>query len=367
MHLVRGSLLVLLVGLQVWVGGVPASAHQSATGLTPVIDGFTPAVEGVAVAVQASQDATLLTIEPAAGVEVEVLDADGRPWVRVTATTVEADLTSPAFHAGASPNGVVPEPLPGPDGDPWVVVGRDGRFQWFEHRLHPDGLEVDAEVLASDVAQDVSAWAVPLRVDGREVALEGRLRHVPVTGRVEPRLTSPRQLAPGVVVEVAAGPVPAFFLRNEGEVPVTVLSRDGAPYVVVDEAGAAVNVASATWVEQRRFDGAADPVRDGPQFEQVSATPSHSWLDARASLPGVLPSPQVRSAGREVVLREWSIPVQVGNELHAIEGASVWVPLPARDTTSTSLLGADQLQYAVAVGVAMVLVGVRLWRRRAGT
>lgn len=358
----RGALVlaIALLGLTT-ASAVPAAAHGAAPTLTPTIDGFSPDVDGVEASVQASQDATLLTIEPATGVVVEVLDDDGRPWARVTTTGVEADVTSPAFHAGTSPDGVVPDPLPAPQ-DPWRVVGREGRFQWFEHRLHPAGLEVAPEVLASDTVQDVASWSVPLRVDGRAVQLEGRLRHVPVTGRVEPRLRSARELADGVVVEVAPGPVPAFFLRNDSPVPVTVLSRDGAPYVVLDADGAAVNLASATWVEQRRLEGQPAEVPDAATFERISATPSHSWLDTRAALPGVLPDEEVRAAGREVALLTWSIPVEVGGELQRIEGESVWVPL-APDV-GPSLLAAGRLQYLVAAAFAFVLVVAWLWRRR---
>lgn len=350
-----------LAAVLLWPLATPAVAHQAAPTLTPVIDGFSPDVDGVRVTVQASQDATLLAIQPATGVLVEVLDTDGRAWARITSSRVEADVTAPAFHAGTSPNGVVPDPLPTSQ-DPWPVVGRDGRFQWFEHSLHPAELDVAPEVLASDTAQDVATWSVPLRVDGQDVVLQGRLRHVPVTGRVEPRLHTPREIAPGVAVEVAAGPVPVLFLRNGSDVRVTVLSRGGAPYVVLDAEGAVVNVASATWVEQRRFEGSTGAVPDGPEFQRLSATSSHSWLDTRAALPGLVPDEEVRAGGREVTLQQWAIPVEVDGQLQQIEGESVWVPLAAG--VDPPWLPAERLQYVVAVAAALVLVGVWVWRRR---
>lgn len=343
----------------------PVAAHETAATLTPVIDGFTPGVEGVEATVQASQEATLLALEPAGEVVVEVLDDQGVAWARVTSSVVEVDVTSRAFHAATSPSGSVPAELGEPD-QPWVEVARDGRFRWFEHRLHPAVLDVDPAVLSSDEAQDVASWSVPLRIDGEPVALEGRLRHVPVTGRLEPRLRDGRELAPGVVIEVAPGPVPAFFLRNDSDQPVTVLSREGSPYVVLDGRGARVNTASATWAEQPQAAVVdAAPAADGPVYEHVSATPSHSWLDARAALPGVVPSQDVRSSDREVTVREWSIPVQVGEELVAVRGELVWVPLGVREVAEAELvLRSVPWEYVVAALVAIVLLAVWLGRRR---
>lgn len=340
----------------------PATAHESAPSLTPVVDGFAPDVADVDVTVQASQDATLLAVVPSGGAVVELLGDDGEPWARITDAVVEADITSRSFHAATNANGLVPDPLPARD-DPWVVVGREGRFQWFEHRLHPAGFEVPSDVLASDRAQDVASWSLPMRVDGADVELRGRIRHVPVTGRVEPRLRTPRELAPGVVVEVAPGAVPAFFLRNDGAVAVTVLARDGSPYVVLDRDGAAVNVASPTWVEQRRFEGEVGPVADDVVLERISTTPSHTWLDSRAALPGIVPDEDVRAGGAEVVLRSWSIPVEVGGELRTIDGESVWVPLVARAGPGLQPRARGP-EYVVAAVVAAALVAVAVWRRR---
>lgn len=363
----RVLVAALAVGGLLAGGALHAVAHETAPTLTPVIDGFTPAVDRVDATVQASQDATLLTLEPAGGV-VEVLDDQGIAWARVTASVVEVDVTSRAFHAAMSPEGFVPADLEAPD-DPWVEVAREGRFQWFEHRLHPAALDVDPAVLASDEPQDVASWSVPLRIDGEPVALEGRLRHVPVTGRLEPRLRDGRELAPGVVIEVAPGPVPAFFLRNDSDRPVTVLSREGSPYVVLDGRGAQVNTASATWAEQPQaplFDPAGVAGTAGPAYERVSATPSHSWLDARAALPGLLPSADVRASDRPVRVGEWSIPVQVGEELVAVHGELVWVPLAAQEGTAGDAavgLWAVPLEYVVAALAGVVLLAVWLRRR----
>lgn len=374
MRSLRVLVAALVVGSVLMGGARQAAAHETARTLAPVIDGFRPAVDGVEATVQASQDATLLALEPAAGVVVEVLDDEGVAWARITSGVVEVDVTSRAFHAATNAGGSVPAALGEPD-QPWVEVARDGRFQWFEHRLHPAALAVDPAVLSSNEPQDVASWSVPLRVDGDAVALEGRLRHVPVTGRLEPRLQDGRELAPGVVIEVAPGPVPAFFLRNDSDQPVTVLSREGSPYVVLDGRGARVNTASATWAEQPQaaLFGAAGAAggagTDGPVYEHVSATPSHSWLDARAALPGVVPSVDVRASGREVTVREWSIPVQVGDELVTVRGELVWVPLAAQEAAETGverLLPSVPLEYAVAALVGVVLLVVRV-RRRQGT
>jgi hypothetical protein len=223
-------------------------------------------------------------------------------------------------------------------------------------------------VLTSNEERDVASWRVPLRVDGRPTNLLGRLRHVPVTGRVLPRLTVDRDLAPGVTVEVAAGAVPVFFVRNSSSTPVTVLASDGSPYAIVDPSGTRVNLASPTWQEQQRFGQVDDEggvaVPTEPTFETVSTQPAHSWLDTRAALPGILPGPEVRSSGREQVLRSWSIPFDIGGQPTSVTGELVWQPVLGAGGGGTSALGRSE--YLVAAAAALALAGFLLVRARRG-
>lgn len=362
--LVGPAVLVVLVA----VGLVPAStalAHETPSTIKPVIDGFQPEVAGVEATVQASQAATLVALEVASGTTVEVLDEDGRAWARVTSEQTEVDVTNPTYHASTNARGAVPDPLPDPD-VAWVVAARGPAFQWFDHRLHPEALDIDQDVLAGDEERDVANWRVPLRIDGSPTNLLGRLRHVPVTGRVLPRLTVDREVAPGVTVEVAAGAVPVFFLRNSSGAPVTVLAGDGSPYAVVDSSGVRVNLASTTWQEQQRFgevDDEGDPsVPSEPTFATVSTQPAHSWLDTRAALPGIVPSSEVRSSGREQVLREWSVPLDVGGQAVPVSGELVWQPVLGEGPAGPSALGRPE--YLVAAAAALGLAGLLLVRAR---
>ncbi len=362
---VRVVTVVVQVLLVVLAVGSVALGHETASSITPVVDGFTAdgaAVEVDAeVQVRASQDAAVLSVVPGDGVTVELLDEDGVAWARVAAAAVEVDLSSPAFHAATNAAGRVPDPLPATH-EAWTVIGRDGTFQWFEHRLHPAALDVPPTVLASDEAQDVATWSVPVRVDGRDVALTGRLRHVPVTGQVVARLLGDGEVSPGVTVEVAPGPVPVVFLRNDGSTPVTVLGREGAPYAVIGPDGVAVNLSSATRAEQRLADGAIDAAPGTATFRQVSATPAHAWLETRAALPGLVPDEDVRSSGRTVRLFAWSVPVEVAGTVTSIDGETVWVPLQAPASTTDGPL---RPVWLVAAGVTALLV-VTAVRRRVG-
>lgn len=354
--------MLTLLGVLLTAGA--AVAHETPSSVTPVVDGFQPEVPGVEATVQASQAATLVALEVAPGTTVEVLDEEGRAWARVTSEQTEVDVTNPTYHASTNAGGAVPDPLPDPE-VAWVVAARGSTFQWFDHRLHPEALDIDTDVLASDEERDVASWRVPLRVDGRPTNLLGRLRHVPVTGRVLPRLTVDRDVAPGVTVEVAAGAIPVFFVRNSSSTPVTILAPDGSPYARVDTEGVRVNLASTTWQEQQRFGQVEDEgpsVPTEPVFQTVSTQPAHSWLDTRAALPGVVPDSEVRASGREQVLREWSIPLDIGGEAVAVTGELVWQPLASERRAGGTGLGRPE--YLVAAGVALALAGVLLTRAR---
>src|SRR4029453_6482279 len=101
----------------------------------------------------------------------------------------------------------------------------------------------------------VGRWAIPMRLNGKALALMGRFETVPPPdGGFRARLTSGGPFA-GVSVPLMPGGVPALYLVNASAEDVLVLGADGEPFLRIGPGGTSANVLSATW--RRRGKGAA--------------------------------------------------------------------------------------------------------------
>lgn len=101
---------------------------------------------------------------------------------------VEVNTNSQAFYVSEERYGTVAPPGAGPEAEPaWEQVSSDGTFAWHDHRIHwmSPALPQQVDPGAGD-EQEVFTWAVPMVVDGTEVAVEGHLAWVPDTTPVLP-------------------------------------------------------------------------------------------------------------------------------------------------------------------------------------
>jgi hypothetical protein len=187
-------------------------------------------------------------------------------------------------------------------------------YGWFDGRIDPARVRPVARDPAA--APVLGEWRVPALYGGRRIELRGHFRHdPPPAGAYVARLTSARELAPGVHVTLSDGDPPALLVENDGRVPVVVLGHEGEPFLLVSAGGVEANLASPTWQELGRGDGSAAPRGAQVRWQRVSALPRYSWLDARVRRP-----PPGEPA------RAWTVPVRVGGRPHAIEGVTQWQP-----------------------------------------
>jgi hypothetical protein len=149
----------------------------------------------------------------------------------------------------------------------------------------------------------------------------------PPDGAYRARLTSPREIAPGVRARLLPGGTPGLLVENGGPEELTVLDADGVPFLRIGPAGVEANVRSRAWrVSGRRpvALGGGEPATDGvrpgasspasgPSWQRVASTPRYGWIDARLS-PG----------GSAVVDVEWRVPVLLGTTRLEIAGVSSW-------------------------------------------
>jgi hypothetical protein len=344
---------------------VPASAHQADPRIVTTLDDVVPALpEEVVVQVQASLAAQLVVDNPTSTL-LEVLGQNGEPFLRLSAAGVQADVTSEAFLTTSNPNGGAP--FVDDDRPPtWVTISTGTSWGWFDHRLHPQDTAAPPDEQRD---AELGKWTVPLRYGGEPVELRGSVRFEPLLGTF---LVSADPVPGGLVVQALPGRLPGVFLSNPQRTPLTVLGRDGEPFLRFGPRGLEVNTVSRTYVEDRRARGlAAGPPSPDPEFEVVDPQgTSYTWLDARLRYPQERPPDAVVQAAEPTVVDTWRVPIDGVDDVPAFTGEIRWVPeraaaAAASDASDPTRDGGVLLPATVAVvALAVLAAAVLLLRRR---
>ena len=174
--------LVCLAGVAALLIGAPAAlAHQGNPHYRSVVEQVTPAVPGLSLSVLNYDDR--LALHNTSHRTVTVMDYQGRPYVRALGDgTVQVNTHSQAYYLDVDRYGQVTVPKGLGTAPKWKVVGRDGRYDWHDHRIHwmsqsnPPGLE------SQDRRQKIDDWTVPISVNGQRGAITGTLTWVPLPG-----------------------------------------------------------------------------------------------------------------------------------------------------------------------------------------
>ncbi len=273
---------------------------------------------------------------------LEVLDERGVAFVRIGPEGVEGNLAAPAWYRSVAPEGRVPPRVleRAQSGEPfeprWVLARREPSWGWFDARL-----ETEANGHAAKHAGAAARrWEIPVRIGGERSALRGRfIAPPPRTGALSARLLSDPRLAPGVRISLLPGEAGSFFLESVSDQPVTVLGRDGEPFLRLGPAGVEANLHSATFAEVARLRGGTglllEPRADvPPQWQRVSSAPRYAWVDLRTAYGEAQVPVAVVKKGVRTELVRWVVPVRIGEgddaALVRVEGVTEWAPFPAR-------------------------------------
>ncbi len=251
------------------------------------------------------------------------------------------------------------------DGPPqWVTISSGDSWGWYDHRLHPADLPAPQD---QQRPAELASFEVPLRYGEQQVLAVGRVQFRPLLGAL---FVSAAPAPDGLQVQALPGRLPGLFLSRTGPEPVSVLGRDGEPFLRLTDAGVEVNENSRTHVEDRQARGQpAGPPSTEPAFRLVApGASSYTWLDTRLRYPADLPPQEVLGADGPTVVKEWVVPVELDGRPATLTGDVTWVPEavaaamvggtadePAGDSSSwlVPVLGAGAL-LVLAVGVLAV-------------
>ena len=365
----RRTTILATVVTAVLAVAAPVLAHGGRIGLVPVLDPPDEALpDEVEVRVVGTQVSSLLEVVNPTDEVLEVQQADGTPWLRISATGVEVASAAVDTYATTNPTGgsVPNDVLDGARENSWVRVTDEPQWSWFEHRMHPEGIAPTAA--AAEGAAELLDWAVDATYGGTDVVISGTLELRPPTGTISAELTS--DVPEGIELQALPGGVPGLLLALDGASEVVVVGVSGEDYLRYGPDGVEVDVASPTHRAVEAARGNALPPLKGPaaaDWQQVTAASTHAWLETRARAPIDIPQ-DVRTGGERVDLVSWEVPLRVDGAPVVVAGVTRWEPLAALDEVA----GGDGrdggpnwilVAGGLALGAAAVVVALR--RRRA--
>lgn len=272
------------------------------------------AVTGLNVELHQDYVAPQLVLGNTTGKTLEILDAQGRAFLRIGPKITEADVAAAAYHLSLDGSGQIKRNMLS-ETPRWRQVRKEASYGWFDPRIATGALEVPPALRQLGDELPFGDWRIAARLDGKPLEITGVFVYTPPpSGQVQTRLES-TLLAEGVSVSAGSGPTPLLFLNNTSRDPVTVLDEQDRPFLKIGPEGVWVDSASAFW---RKANG--DLAAQG--WKKLSSQPSHGWADTRAAYRG-------KPGGKHPPgkLNVWSLPLLIGARRVELRGTHVWVPM----------------------------------------
>jgi hypothetical protein len=160
------------------LASLPASAlaHEGDPNFRSAVRAIEPAAPGVSAQVLNYDDS--LQLDNRGDWVVIVEGYEGEPYVRISPDgTVEVNTRSPAHYLNDDRYAQTEVPAHADAEAPprWELVDRSGQYAWHDHRIHYMSRGVPPQVRDESERTHVFDWKVPLRVDGKPVAVRGEL------------------------------------------------------------------------------------------------------------------------------------------------------------------------------------------------
>lgn len=248
---------------------------------------------------------------------LEVLDDNGRAFVRIGPDGVEVDTHAHAYYRVRAPTTGerLPERLQQADGPlapRWQKVREAPSWGWFDARVDVDRIEVPDEVREAGESRRLAEWQIPVRYGGERTSIAGGFFFEPLqTGRFVARISGESEVLPDVRFGVAPGPIPSLYVHNESDSPLVILDGQERPWYRIGD-GIAINV--------EREQGATSWVR-------IGGGNRHSWTEPRAAYPDRKPPHDVMHDAEDgAKLADWAVPFLIDGERHQLQGEVRWYP-----------------------------------------
>ena len=172
----RSIVAVALCALAAAVIPAAASAHEGNPNFESLVRAITPQITGFRVDVVNGDDR--LRVNHHGNQTVTIYGYNDEPYVRMSPDgTVAVNLRSPAYYLNRERfGGASVPPIADEKAAPqWKVIGRDGIYEFHDHRMHWMAKTTPPVVKQKSQRTKVFDWKVPLRAGSTPGAITGVL------------------------------------------------------------------------------------------------------------------------------------------------------------------------------------------------
>ena len=155
--------------------GADAAVVSELEGVQPPADGLDLEVTG---------GDRFLVLTNGTSKEIVVKGYDNEPYLRfLPSRVVEVNTRAPSKYANEYRYALRPIPAEAnSDATPkWQAVSRDGKYRWFDHRIHLMEKGKPPQVKDEDQRTKIFDWDVPMTVGGQPAKAVGTLEWVPAS------------------------------------------------------------------------------------------------------------------------------------------------------------------------------------------
>ncbi|MBW4934969.1 hypothetical protein KZO34_09910 [Marinobacter sp. F4206] len=326
----RGGLFVAFISANLLCA---AAAHGHGGGsdeekgtVRAVLDPLPPELSSLRVQLRKTLAPQLLVANPT-GKPLTVEDESGRNFLRIGPDHTKGDLGTAAFHRTNTlmAPGAIPADASGDSR--WTVVEATPNWGWFDLRLRTDGIDLPHQVVDAGERAPVGQWSVPVRLGDTESAISGRFEYVPTaTGIFEAQVMDVGALSGQALVRAMPGSArPGLFLSYRGDAPLTLMGEQGEPFLRFSPQGVEANRHSPTWARAAPAGSPSFVETSGEadaRWARISEGRSYGWIDPRTAYADTVEDPT-----RPGVVKDWRIPIRIGDESSRIEGVTEWFPV----------------------------------------
>ncbi|MDX1667924.1 MAG: hypothetical protein R3194_00770 [Limnobacter sp.] len=266
----------------VWAHG---GSHGDVVGGVPTIEGNDKLPEGISVsALKTNAWQFALAAKP--GQNVEILDDNLKPFIRIQEGKVQANTRAAAWHRAQLPGGGrVPDILKNEDlPDKWLDIAEQTGYGWYDKRL---------------LDEDNTHFTLPIRVDGTVYKLDVVRREADKPeGFWKARVTAePSWTWLSTISSGSSGQALMLSLLGPDAQPVEIMDANDQAFIRLQKDGVWVD-ASHEWADQLALN--IDQAPGQEQWVQVANSPRFLYTDPRLALP--------EKTSHEPLMR--SIPIQ---------------------------------------------------------
>jgi hypothetical protein len=277
------------------------------------LDPLPVALKGVTVQL-AETLGTQLIVDNKTSTPLVVLADDGKPFLRIKGSGVEANVRHQTWLDTYLPGGLPHREVVAGEGDKpdWRFARKTSHWGWFDGRLK-----------AAEAKGDT--WRIPVRYGNTDAAITGKFVDALANGLWQANWQRAPKLPKGVTVLLIPGQPFGLMLSNKTKQTVEVLDAQKQPFLRLNAKGTFANTHSALWQET-----AAQPSLRQEQaqaWQKISNTPRYTWVEPR-TLPAA-------GASTKAVQR-WNITLLIDGKATVLNGQSRWVKAPKRETAPTT-------------------------------